>query len=99
MMPDLLHIIPVGDDTVLYGVLEGEDTPLGLGLVSNIGVLLTHTHHHTLMTGTSNNGGEDSPWGVITGETSLAHAGAIVNDKSSNVFVTHGGMEVFKIET
>merc|ERR1719281_2275171 len=40
VMPDLLHIIPVGDDTVLNGVLEGEDTPLGLGLVSNIGVLL-----------------------------------------------------------
>jgi len=83
---------------VLNGVLEGEDTPLGLGLVSNIGVFLAHTHHHTLMTGTSNNGGEDSPGGVITGETSLAHAGAIVNDKSSNVFVTHGGMEVFKIK-
>ena len=41
------------------------------------------------MTGASNNGGEDSPGGVITGETSLAHAGAIVNDKSGNVFVTH----------
>merc|ERR1712088_724571 len=28
VMPDLLHIIPVGDDTVLNGVLQGEDTPL-----------------------------------------------------------------------
>merc|ERR1712241_88360 len=96
VMPDLLHIIPVGDDTVLNGVLEGEDTPLGLGLVSNIGVLLTHTDHHTLMTGASNNGGEDSPGGVIPSETSLAHAGAIVNDKSSNVFVTHDGIEVLR---
>merc|ERR1712137_1120156 len=96
VMPDLLHIIPVGDDTMLNGVLEGEDTPLGLGLVSNIGVLLTHTDHHTLMTGTTNNGGEDSPGGVITSETSLAHAGAIVNDKSSNVFVTHDGIEVLR---
>merc|ERR1719471_774619 len=34
VMPDLLHIIPVGDDSVLNGVLQGEDTPLGLGLVS-----------------------------------------------------------------
>ena len=48
------------------------------------------------MTGTSNNGGEDSPGGVITGETSLAHAGAIINDKSSNVFVTHDGIEVLR---
>jgi hypothetical protein len=52
-----------------------------------------------LVTGTANDGWEDSPGGVITGEPSLAHAGAIVNDKSSNVFVTHGGIEGFKIET
>ena len=49
-----------------------------------------------LMTGATNNGGEDSPGGVITSETSLAHAGAIVNDKSSNVFVTHDGIEVLR---
>ena len=48
------------------------------------------------MTGATNNGGEDSPGGVITSETSLAHAGAIVNDKSSNVFVTHDGIEVLR---
>ena len=42
----------------------------------------------------TNDGGEDSPWGVITGETGLAHAGAIVNDQSGCVFVTHldGGL-------
>ena len=43
------------------------------------------------MAGTTNNGGEDSPGGIISGETGFAHAGAIVNDKSSNVLVTHGG--------
>lgn len=26
VVPDLLHVIPVGDDTVLDGVLEGKDT-------------------------------------------------------------------------
>merc|ERR1712141_333004 len=39
-MPDLLHIIPVGDDTVFNGVLQGEDTSLGLSFISNIGILL-----------------------------------------------------------
>lgn len=43
------------------------------------------------MAGAANNGGEDSPGGVITGETGLAHAGAIVNNKSGCVLVTHGG--------
>ncbi len=35
VMPDLLHIVPVGDDTVFDGVLEGEDTSLGLGLIAD----------------------------------------------------------------
>jgi len=25
-VPDLLHVVPVGDDTVLNGVFQGEDT-------------------------------------------------------------------------
>ena len=45
-----------------------------------------------LVPGTADDGGEDSPGGIITSETSLAHAGAIVNDQSSNVFVTHVGL-------
>merc|ERR1711889_44156 len=89
VVPDLLHVIPVGDDSVLNGVLEGEDTSLGLGLITNIGILLSHTDHHTLVAGTANNGGEDSSRSIISSKSSLAHAGAIVNNKSSNVLVTH----------
>merc|ERR1712201_1652 len=89
VVPDLLHVIPVGDDSVFNRVLEGEDTSLGLGLISNIGILLSHTDNHTLVARTANNGGEDSSGSIISSKSSLAHAGAIVNDKSSNVFVTH----------
>merc|ERR1719223_1131592 len=89
VMPDLLHIVPVGDDSVLDGVLEGEDTSLGLGLVTDIGVLLSHTDHDSLVTGTADDGGEDSAGSVISGETGLAHAGAVVNYQSSYVLVTH----------
>merc|ERR1712127_820362 len=89
VMPDLLHIIPVGDDSVFNGVFQGKDTSLGLSFISNIGILLSHTDHDTLVTGTANNGWEDSPGGVITSESSFAHAGTIVNDKSGGIFVTH----------
>merc|ERR1711892_631166 len=89
VVPDLLHIIPVGDDSVFNGVLEGKNTSLGLSLISNIGILLSHTDHHSLVAGASNNGGEDGTWSIISSETSLAHTGSIVTDKSSNVFVTH----------
>ena len=71
VMPDLLHVIPVGNDAVLNGVLQGEDTTLRLGLVANIWVLLAHTDHDTLMTGTADNGGEDGAGCIVTGETSL----------------------------
>ena len=43
VMPDLLHVVPVGNDTVFNGVLQGEDTSLGLGFITDIGVLLSHT--------------------------------------------------------
>merc|ERR1712224_1177763 len=74
VVPDLLHIVPVGDDSVLHRVLEGEDTPLGLGLVTYIGVLLTHAHHDSLVPGAANDRGEDGPGGVISSKASLAHA-------------------------
>merc|ERR1712127_685642 len=45
MMPDLFHIIPVGNDTVFNGVFQGEDTSLGLSFITNIGIFLTHTNH------------------------------------------------------
>jgi len=89
VMPDLLHIIPVGDDTVLNGVLEGEDTSLALGFISDVGVLLAHTDHDTLMTGATYDGGEHSSGSVISGETGLDHAGAIVADQRRSVVVTH----------
>jgi len=89
VMPDLFHIIPVGDDSVFNWVFQGKDTSLGLGFITYIGVFLTHTDHDTLVSWASNNGWEDSSWGVITGETGFAHAGAIINNQSGYVFVTH----------
>jgi len=50
VMPDLLHIVPVGDNSVLDGVFERQDTSLALSLVADVAVLLTHTDHHALRT-------------------------------------------------
>uniref|UniRef100_A0A087Y9C7 Uncharacterized protein n=1 Tax=Poecilia formosa TaxID=48698 RepID=A0A087Y9C7_POEFO len=57
VVPDLLHVVPVGDDAVLDGVLQSQDTPLALGLVADVGVLLTHTDRY-LVTGAADDGGE-----------------------------------------
>ncbi|KFV44267.1 hypothetical protein N328_03011, partial [Gavia stellata] len=48
VVPDLLHVIPVGDNTVFNGVLQGQDTSFALGFITNIAVFLAHTNHHTL---------------------------------------------------
>ena len=85
LLTHLLHIIPVGDYAVLDGVLESEDTSLALGLVSHVGVLLSHAHHDSLMTGTSNDGGEDSSRSIVSCETGLAHTGSVINNQSCNV--------------
>ncbi|KFZ66086.1 hypothetical protein N338_07072, partial [Podiceps cristatus] len=46
VVPDLLHVVPVGDDAVLDRVLQREDPPLALRLVPHVAVLLPHAHHH-----------------------------------------------------
>jgi hypothetical protein len=89
VMPDLLHVVPVGDDTVFNGVFQGEDTSLALGFIAYIGVLLTHTDHHTLVTWAAHDGREHGAGRVVAGETGLAHAGAIVDYERSNIVVAH----------
>lgn len=84
VMPNLLHIIPVCDDTVLNGVSEGKNTTLGLGLVTDVGVLLVHADHDTLMSGATDNRGENSTGSIITGKTGLAHTGTVINNEGSN---------------
>jgi hypothetical protein len=89
VMPDLLHVVPVGHDTVLNGVLQGEDTTLGLGLVSNVGVLLAHANHHSLVSWATDDRRKDSARCVISGEASLAHSGSVIHDESLNIITRH----------
>ena len=85
----LLHVVPVGDDAVLDGILQGEDTSLALGLVSDVRVLLSHTDHHALVAGATHDGREDGTGRIVAGETGFAHAGAVVDYQRSNIVVTH----------
>merc|ERR1719295_323437 len=87
VMPDLLHVGPVGHNAVLNGVLQGEDPSLGLSLVTNVGIFLSHADHDTDVTWATDDGREDGAGSVITGEAGLAHSGSIVHDQRSNLFV------------
>merc|ERR1719374_65749 len=87
VMPDLLHVVPVGHNAVLNGVFQGENTSLGLSLVTDVGILLSHADHDADVTWATDNGREDGAGSVITGEAGLAHSGSIVHDQRSNLVV------------
>lgn len=46
--PDLFHVVPVGYDAMLNGVLQSEDSSFALSLIPDVAVLLPHAHHHSL---------------------------------------------------
>lgn len=48
MVPDFLHVIPIGNNAMLNGVFHSQDTSFRLGFIPNIAVLLAHAHHYTL---------------------------------------------------
>jgi hypothetical protein len=79
MPAHLLHVIPVGHDAVLNRVLEGQDTTLGLSLVTDVAVLLAHANHHTLVARATNDGGEHGARCVITSKAGFAHAGTVID--------------------
>jgi hypothetical protein len=45
--------------------------------------------------GPSDNGRENGAGGVVSGKSSLAHSRSVVNDKGSNIFVSHFLLVVF----
>ena len=91
-MPIFLHVVPVSDDTVFDGVLEGQNASLALRLVPDVAVFLVHSDHDSWHLWPADNGGEDCLGCIVTSETCLAHAAAIVHDKRSN-FVLSGHVE------
>ena len=58
VMPDLLHVIPVGNDAMLDGMGDVESVSPGLDLIIHIGVLQFRADHNTGAVGTTNNCGK-----------------------------------------
>ncbi|KAL2303702.1 hypothetical protein Nmel_008979, partial [Mimus melanotis] len=48
VVPDLFHIIPVGDDAMFNWIFQSKDTSFALSFITHIGIFLTHTDHNTL---------------------------------------------------
>merc|ERR1712136_48554 len=90
VMPDLFHVIPVGDNAVLDGIFERQNTSLGLGLVTDVGVFVAHANHDAGVARATDDRGKNGARRVITGKTGFAHARSIVDDQRRRFFVvTH----------
>ena len=85
-----LHVIPIGDNAMLDGVLQCQHTSLALGFISNIAVLLVHANHNSGHLWSADDGWENCSRSIITSKTSLAHSTSVVHHQSSHLFVTHG---------
>jgi len=84
MMPNLFHVIPVGNDTVLDGIFQSQNTPLALCFIANVTVFLVHANHDSRHFRTTYDGREDSSGGIVAGETCLDHTAAIVAHEGRN---------------
>merc|ERR1712127_1098764 len=65
---------------MLDGVFQGQNTSLALSFITDVRIFLSHTDHHTLMARAFHDGRENSPWSIISSESSLAHTGSIINN-------------------
>mmetsp|Transcript_2869 Transcript_2869/g.10939 ORF Transcript_2869/g.10939 Transcript_2869/m.10939 type:complete len:211 (-) Transcript_2869:132-764(-) len=66
VMPDLLHIVPVGNHTVLNWIFKLKDSSFRLGFVTYEAVLCVHAHHDTWVLWSSNNGRENCSWSIVS---------------------------------
>ena len=88
VVPHLLHVVPVSHDSMLNRLLNSKYAALLLGFAANVDFLLVEANHDAGDLGAAHDGGEDRAWGVVSCETSLAHAGAIINTHSG-YFLVH----------
>merc|ERR1712086_726774 len=66
--PDLLHVVPVLDNSVLKWVLEDKDTTLLHGLLTDV-VVLVGALEHSLVLWVSNARCEGNLRGILSGKT------------------------------
>merc|ERR1719507_1344465 len=80
VLPNLLHVIPARDNTVLDGVIQGEHTSNSYRFVTHV-ELFGHPAHDVVKSRAADNGWEHGPWGIITSKSGLDHATAVVTDQ------------------
>jgi len=81
VLPDLLHLGPVGNNTGLDWVGELKDTSHFLGLITDVFGFGLNTEHLLIGSWDTDNGWEFARWLVLTGETGFDNTGSVINNK------------------
>ena len=84
VMPNLFHVIPIIDNSVLNRILEQQNTSLGHSIVTHVRVPLSSTNHHTLLLWPPNDTGKNDLWCLIIGKASLDTSSTIVYNDGSD---------------
>ena len=87
VMPNLLHVVPVGDDTVLNGELEMKHASFCLGIISHVKFCGRWTWTGDLLP--THKGREDGFGLFISCESGFDRVGSVINDQCLNIVVTH----------
>lgn len=85
VMQNLLHVIPVTNNTMFNWILQGKYTSFGMSLVANVDIFLFHSNYNTSIPRTTYFAREDCSGSIVTSKTSLDHSGSVIHNKWLNL--------------
>jgi hypothetical protein len=80
VLPDLLHLGPVGNDTGVDWVGKVEDTSHLVGLITDVFGFGLNTEHLLVVSWDTDDGWEFAGWLVLASETGLDNTGSVINN-------------------
>jgi hypothetical protein len=80
VLPDLLHLGPVGNDTGVDWVGKVEDTSHLVGLITDVLGFGLNTEHLLVVSWDTDDGWEFAGWLVLASETGLDNTGSVINN-------------------
>merc|ERR1719387_2568374 len=87
VVPYLLHVVPICDDSMLDGVFEFQNATFALCFITHVSVFLVHTNHDARMLWPADDGRENSFRRVVTRKACFDHAAAVVNHYGLGTFL------------
>ncbi|KAG8144919.1 hypothetical protein E2320_013322 [Naja naja] len=89
VVPDLLHVIPVGNTAILNGAPQGQEVSPALSIASHVVGLSVGVFRHTLRLGPPYDGRKYCSGQVLSSNSCSAVSGAVVHHKCYDLLAGH----------